>query len=213
MTDTSITKYDKNIQTDEDFSDIIFLKEKSSSFTQKLAEVERILTNNDIDFEKFSPLSNHKRINLVDYDIDSDNSEEDAINEGKVEVPTKRNRNFVYNHEYYYDNPETNKKYFDDAENDLINEITSRKRKSDNVIYRSRTKMFKMDATNRRKNRLPKKLETKKLRDRFTNSSFPKWNFTCAEVNTNQRTFEDNEKPNDKFQVITYYCLTYWEET
>lgn len=227
MTDLSITKFDKNIQTDEDFSDIIFLKEKSFSFNQKLAEVERILTNNDIDFEKFSPLSSVKKeIQLVDYEVESDNSEEDVPNEGKVEVPvSKKNRNFVYNPEYYLENQfnNWNSSYFDDTENNLINEITNRKdlkRKSEDVIYSHRTKIFKMDTSSRRKNRQPKKLETNLLSStNNSRSSSSSLSFHNRNTNHNlsfnnkervhQRQNEDVNKLNDSFKVMNYLLLIF----
>lgn len=171
MTELSLIRYDKNVQTDEDFSDIIFLKEKSSSFTQKLAEVERILTNNDIDFTKFSPIApNKKSVRLVDYDVESDNSEEDAN-----EI-IGRNRNFVYNHDYFSNTFSDSRGYFDDTENNLINEIKrkSSKRKSQDIIYNERTKMFKMDNSSRRKSRQPKKLETKSS---HIINNMSNWNF------------------------------------
>lgn len=223
MTDLSITKFDKNIQTDEDFSDIIFLKEKSFSFSQKLAEVERILTNNDIDFEKFSPLSSAKKhIQLVDYDVESDNSDDDVANQGKVEVPiSRKNRNFVYNHEYYLDNQfnNCNSSYFDDdTENNLINEITSRKnlkRKTQDVIYSHRTKIFKMDTNSRRKSRQPKKLDTTLdsscSRSLNYNNTFPNWNINNTELNIYQRPQEDVDKLNNSFKVNIIFITLYYE--
>lgn len=55
------------------------------------------------------------------------------------------------------------KHYFDDTENDLINEISQRKnlkRKCDQIEFRS-PKIFKMDTSNRRKNKQPKKFDTR----------------------------------------------------
>lgn len=96
-------------------------------------------------------------LNLVDYDVDSDDSHsehEDNILQGKVVIAPKTQVKKIVP-------TNTSINYFDDAEKDLISEIAQRKslkRKSDTILP-YQTKIFKMDTSNRRKNRQPKKLE------------------------------------------------------
>lgn len=93
--DFNPAKFEKAIQTDEDFTDIFYFKEKSVSFAQKISEVEKILSNNDIDFNNFKTESHSdpKSSTLVSYDVDSeDNSDEEdgnGKNVGSVVLPTK----------------------------------------------------------------------------------------------------------------------------
>lgn len=115
LTDFTLIRFDKNIQTDDDFN-------------------------------KFT---------LVSYDVESDtgSDNDDNFMEGKVVIAPKSVTKKLLP-------PPSQTLYFDNAENDLITEITQRKclkRKCDEILP-YRTKMFKMDTVNRRKNKQPKKL-------------------------------------------------------
>lgn len=201
LTDSGGTKFDKNIQTDEDFSDIIYFKEKSISFSQKLAEVERILTNNDIDFDKFnldSAKNGNKNVSLVDYEVESECSDTEAYNAGKVELVNK-NENFTYTNNSFQAHL-ANKQYFADTESSLIDEITQRKnfkRKNDEILP-NRTKIFKMDPINRRKSKQPKK---------FQNLTYPinhlnLWNFNNMEEIMDNNKIEQNNTQVRCFQLF-----------
>lgn len=131
LTDFTVIRFDKNIQTDDDC-------------------------------DKFT---------LVSYEVESDTTSDadDHFLEGKVVIAPKSVTKKVL------PPPSLPAKtlYFDNAENDLIGEIALRKslkRKSDEILP-YRTKMFKMDTSNRRKNKQPKKLEY-----RFPNASLAEEN-------------------------------------
>lgn len=204
-TDSTITKFDKNIQTDEDFSDIIYFKEKSVSFNQKLAEVERILTNNDIDFDKFNPHSikqENKNVSLVDYDVESESSDTEGYNAGKVELINK-NENFIYTNESFQTQM-VNKQYFADTECSLIDEITQRKnfkRKNDEILP-NRTKIFKMDPINRRKSRQPKKFQNRTTYYPTNNCNM--WSFNNVETN------DDKKIEQNHTQVLFFDCFFFF---
>lgn len=120
---TTVIRFDKNIQTDDD----------GNKFT------------------------------LVSYEVESDTGSDNEENfmEGKVVIaPKSVTKKMIL--------PPPKTLYFDNAENDLITEITMRKslkRKSEEILpYRA--KIFKMDTANKRKRKQPKKLEF-----RFPNAS------------------------------------------
>ncbi|CAH0549444.1 unnamed protein product [Brassicogethes aeneus] len=101
---------------------------------------------------------------LVDYDVESVNSSEGDNDDGRVEIPSKKLEIDDINR--YIENVlaktdcSNKKTYFDDEENQLINEIEQRKgrKRKWEVIETQPTKIFKMD---RRKSNKPKKLEQK----------------------------------------------------
>lgn len=107
-----------------------------------------------------------RREGLVDYELsDQSDGEEDG---GKVELTSKKlvmNDINLYIDQLLTQKTDIKKHYFDDVENNLISEITQRKdlkRKGD-VIETRPTKIFKMDTSNRRKNKQPKKLDYKSV--------------------------------------------------
>ncbi|EFA05208.1 zinc finger protein 729 isoform X1 [Tribolium castaneum] len=109
------------------------LARKSDKNTQTIDYLDLLLKENELNFPNLKK--------LVDYD-DSD-SEQDVKKAASI-----------------FDN--FGRKYFDDAENYLIDEITQRKkRKNEDTIESSRAKICKIETTNRRKNKQPKKLEIK----------------------------------------------------
>lgn len=133
------------------------------------------------------------RLTLVNYDIDSDDSpsdHEDNILQGKVVIAPKTNpKKFAP--------PKSGINYFDDAEKDLISEIVERKslkRKNDTILP-YRTKIFKMDTSNRRKNKQPKKVE-------YRNSE------TELDMNSLERIYEQTEKNS----LIDYGDISRFEE-
>ncbi|KAK5638050.1 hypothetical protein RI129_012345 [Pyrocoelia pectoralis] len=158
FTECITMRYDKNIQTDEDFTDLLLNKEDSfdrqnvlhfnykemEKLSAALLNAENILNGRD------SLMSaTNKNINLsyalVSYDIESEvESENDETNAGQVVLIPKNN---------------SRKKKIEDRKIDLINEITQRKylkRKCDAPLS-NHSKLLKMDG-NRRKNKQPKKL-------------------------------------------------------
>lgn len=117
---------------------------KSEQNTQTIDYLDLLLKENE-QFQYNFPLLNVKR--LVDYDIETDSESESP----KSILDNLTKNNF-------------GRKYFNDAENYLIDEITQRKkRKNDDFIESSRPKIFKIDTSSRRKNRQPKKLEVKPI--------------------------------------------------
>lgn len=97
------------------------------------------------------------KFTLVSYEVESDTASEIEDNpmEGKVVIAPPPQKKVATIPKPIL--------YFDNAENDLISEITLRKslkRKAEEILP-CRTKIFKMDTTNRRKNKQPKKLEFK----------------------------------------------------
>ncbi|KAF5303329.1 hypothetical protein FQA39_LY10068 [Lamprigera yunnana] len=170
LTDFAIIKYDKNVQTDEDFTDLLqkednrnmlhFNSIEMEKLRTALLNAENILNGQEPDglasschthFKQILPISNA----LVSYEIESDveSDHEDNRNEGSVILVSHKNRKVYQNR--------TQRKYFDDSELNLINEITQRKclkRKCDTILLNS-AKMLKIDTGNRRKSRQPKKIE------------------------------------------------------
>lgn len=142
------------------------LKTKRKHDKSSLADFNAIKFDKNIQTDDESPTSqkckNSFNLELVSYDIESDtNSDhEDSALKGKVVIAPKRNAIVQRNVASHI--PLTTN-YFDDAENDLISEIVQRKclkRKSETILpYRS--KIFKIDSSNRRKSKQPKKLESR----------------------------------------------------
>lgn len=144
---------------------------------------------------------------LVDYDIDSDSNIDDSdSNTGKVVLGEKletfsRITNFVDSFLSQKSHFTAKKHYFDDAENDLISEISQRKslkRKCD-LIETTRTKICKMDNFNRRKTKQPRRLETVVAgigKNLFFNSEI----FATTRHNENENSslndLEKNDSPN-----------------
>ncbi|KAJ8916017.1 hypothetical protein NQ315_010885 [Exocentrus adspersus] len=148
------------VQT-EDCMDVLIgrdadLKEYSSNFPL----ITKFLDTADM--SKLKPVPS-----LVDYDIDSDSNVDDndldtgnVVLGDKLETLTKIT-NFVDSFLSQKSLFMSRRYNLDNADNDLISEITHRKslkRKCD-TIENSRTKIFKMDSWNRRKNKQPKKFE------------------------------------------------------
>ncbi|KAJ3652446.1 hypothetical protein Zmor_018408 [Zophobas morio] len=158
-------RYDKSCCTDS-------LSDKQEKNTQTINYLDLLLKESE-EFHYDFPKPN--LIKLVDYDIESDtNSEpEEPVRAASLLdslITTKNN---------------FGRKYFDDAENYLISEITqrkNRKRKNSQVIESSLPKICKID---RRKNKQPKKFELKAPAVEVPNFSFAGLE---GESGTNQRT-------------------------
>lgn len=150
----------KGIQTEEDFSDLFFLKERNKSFYEKIGEVEKLLSNDDIDFSKFTVDPPNQ---LVGYDVESDDAsdlDDDDSNKGKVELPTRRNKGpyttYSKGFNTFEDGPKSPQYY----KSSLISEITIRKsfkRKSEVVLIPPAK--FRKTTLNKRKGRVPMKVE------------------------------------------------------
>lgn len=210
-TTIQVSKNDVIVQTEEDFSDIFFFKEKSLSFSKKIAEVERILTNNDINFSKFETedsVSKKGKAALVDYEIESDNDtdgENSSSSKGKVVLNlSSENESKFYSNDFLpYSLPQSfcsdkyknvtndshclnvfeSKKFFDDVENNLISEITQRKslKRKSEVILPHKSKMFKLDTLNKRKPRFPKRIKLKNDDKDIKCNSLPQICLLCNE--------------------------------
>ncbi|KAF5294314.1 hypothetical protein FQR65_LT10767 [Abscondita terminalis] len=173
FTDFTPIKYDKNIQTDEDFAELLLQKEENhrnafhfnyiemEKLSTALLNAENILNGKEPDAyvpTRFTTKRESASDALVNYDIDSNSEfdDDDVRNEGRVIlVPKNKKSNGFRNR--------AQRKYFDDVEIDLIDEIAQRKslkRKCgiDGGATNS-SKLFKIDTSNRRKSRQPKKLE------------------------------------------------------
>lgn len=238
LTDLSPVRYDKNIQTDEDYTDLLLHKENMNfpennfhtnyleieKLNAALLNIENILNGKEPDALMPSNISNIKQeqnasFTLVNYDIESggeSDNETNSKNTGEVVLipktitPRNKSRTQTLTKDKILCNTKStnfeyraNKKYFDDAENDLISEIAQRKhlkRKSDEIILH-RTKIFKLDTSNRRKCRQPKKVE-------YLNNDNSGPNLT---FNSLERIYEEMEKNNlglpsktvDKLQEYT----------
>lgn len=136
-------KHDKGCLTD--------VKMKQENFCQTDDLLDLLIKENDFQYN-LPPLDLIKP-RIVDYDIDSDTNSENS------DFPLKKTRPLD---SFVSINSDFGKKYFDDAENYLINEIAQRKNKRKNddlIIESSRPKMLKLDAnSNRRKSKQPKKV-------------------------------------------------------
>lgn len=131
----------KETQTD-DIYDILFTKYEENSKNVKL------------------PIQGCDK-NLVAYEVDSDNSEpeNDSPNKGVVLVNRRNNKKIDDLLSDLLNKTPFTKQYFDNFENNIINEITHRravKRKLE-TIENDPMKIFKVDSGNRRKNKVPKK--------------------------------------------------------
>lgn len=162
---------------------------------------------------------------LVDYDVDSDsNTDDNDTNTGKVVLGEKletlnKITNFVDSFLSQKSHFTSKKHYFDDAENDLISEISQRKnlKRKRETIENTQTKIFKMNNFSRRKNKQPKRLETIVTgigEDFFFNLK----NFAnvCQNENENgsfsgldKSDFPNNDNDNQQnaVQVINISCL------
>jgi hypothetical protein len=133
-------KHDKSCLTDS-------AANRQEKNTQTVDYLDILLKENE-EFQIDFPVLNLKK--LVDYDIESDtNSESDDPHpkSSLLESLINTKNNF-------------GRRYFDDAENYLISEIAQRKkRKNEDVIETSRPKICKLDTSNRRKNKQPRKIE------------------------------------------------------
>ncbi|XP_045469140.1 zinc finger protein 729-like [Harmonia axyridis] len=131
----------KETQTDDTY-DILFTKYEENSKNVKL------------------PIHGCDK-NLVAYEVDSDNSEpeNDSPNRGVVLVNRRNNKKIDDLLSDLLNKTPFTKQYFDNFENNIINEITHRravKRKLE-TIENDPMKIFKVDSGNRRKNKVPKK--------------------------------------------------------
>lgn len=203
--DFSLVKYDKNIQTDEDYTDLLLQKQENADLTMNVFDlnnlvmenVSRVLTNAENilkgrELEPSSSTTSNLRLDtstcsLVNYEIESDVEEPEEDNNqsiGKVTIIPKTNKNksqtssiipqYLQKTDSFEDLFVNQKRYFDDQENDLINEIAQRrdlKRKND-TISSHRTKIFKMDTSNRRKSRQPKKVTSNKINQKLPSLTF-----------------------------------------
>ncbi|KAJ8954251.1 hypothetical protein NQ318_005847 [Aromia moschata] len=144
---------------------------KSKQKKEKGCNVNFSLKNDSRAVQTDDYLDAKPTTSLVEYDVDSDsNVDEGDENSGKVVLGHKFETFIKIN------NPVESvlsgktgrfakRCYFDDAENDLISEISQRKklkRKADS-IETCLPKIFKMDTTSRRKNKQPKRLDTHAL--------------------------------------------------
>lgn len=162
--DLTARKFDKHVQTD-DYLDVLLGKSSYIDFnlpiTPQLFEKNNYLCDNE-----------KKPRALVDYDIESDSNSENGDNckTSARKTPVNDKKEIMNKINTYVDSILSTKKpptgikhYFDDTENDLINEISQRKslkRKCDQIEYQC-PKIFKMDTSNRRKSKQPKKLDAR----------------------------------------------------
>lgn len=177
-----------------------------------------VITGNHANFEEYCKsfplttnfLQNSKNeFRLVNYDTDSD-SASDHENMGKV---------FLSNSKILNDRAESlfssaiseerlflKRKYFNDSENNLISEISQRKRLRKDDIKHCQPKMCKLDATNRRKSKIPKKLDTQ-----VAVFNLHGFGDTSKEHNANAFGYEFNTEKDSFSQVnkanITFYLF------
>lgn len=156
-------KINKGNQT-EDYLDVISGKKFDFDNLRKSFPLCVNFLDNQDDFIR-------KNINkLVDYEVDSDSSlEEHFQNEGRVilnenfesDLQTTRLLNIFATKN---DLP-IKTQYFDDSEKNLISEISQRKKlkRKNDFIETSKPKIYKVDTSNRRKNKVPKKLDTQEV--------------------------------------------------
>ncbi|CAH1118422.1 unnamed protein product [Phaedon cochleariae] len=161
MVDLSHRKANKGVQTD-DYLDVLSgrstdLKEFCLNFPQTLT-----FLNSEATFPK-------KYSALVEYDIDTDSSLDENICNGKVELSNELQS---FNKITKFVDSITSKDLLptkihccNDLEKDLISEISERrnlKRKND-VIEVYKPRIFKPEITNKRKNKIPKKIDTQEI--------------------------------------------------
>lgn len=128
-----------------------FAFQQHDSSTQTDDYLDLLLKENEQFQFTFCKFNSRK---LVDYDIESDTDSEETLSSSlfpQLKATTSLFDQFGRN-------------YFDDTENYLINEIAQRKkRKCEDTIEYTSSKIFKMDNSSRRKNKQPKKIEPKTL--------------------------------------------------
>nr|XP_022905012.1 zinc finger protein 808-like isoform X2 [Onthophagus taurus] len=138
---------DVSIQTEPES----LASEQFSQISQTIQAAERTLDDNKIQNESK---------NLVNYEISDDSNP-------AYSSPSHNNLDFL--HSFLI-----NKQYFDNHENKLVNEITEKlngKRKCDE-IQPYRAKIFKYDVNNRRKSRVPKRIEVQSFEESYSSG----WN-------------------------------------
>ncbi|XP_023023443.2 uncharacterized protein isoform X2 [Leptinotarsa decemlineata] len=195
--DFSDRKINKGIQTD-DFLDVLAGKNYDlDKFRLNFPQTVSFLNNEGI-------LSKNN-LSLVDYDIDTDSSlEESVINNGNVILGEKL-RSLTEISKFVDSVTNTNSistksLYFDDTEKNLISEISQRKglkRKSD-FIKTSKPKIFKLHTSNRRKNKIPMKLDTQGSGE---TSSLTLEN---EKINTSQKQSKQLNDDSDTHRSLTY---------
>ncbi|XP_018334984.1 uncharacterized protein LOC112906799 [Agrilus planipennis] len=175
LADISVIKHDKNIQTDDD--DCLYLSQCNftkldlsvlEKLDKALCNAESILKGKDAKLT--SRISKVKpKIRLVNYENETDsNSDEEAETKGTPiteKVLTTHSQPVIVAdpsntcRSTFNSNLGTLKNYFDDAENNIINEIAQRKKRKAEEIGSDKTKIFKMDTNNKRKSKNPKKVK------------------------------------------------------
>ncbi|VEN40656.1 unnamed protein product [Callosobruchus maculatus] len=157
MVDLTYMTSNKINQTD-DFLDVI------SGKNDNLKVYSNILPGTLKYLDNAIPLSSVTSTHLVDYDIESD-SQPESDNEGivilgeKLQTLNKINRlvdSVIFNPKNL-----SKTRYSDNVESKLISEISQRKylKRKNDFIEQSKPKICKWDSTNRRKNKIPKKLD------------------------------------------------------
>lgn len=98
---------------------------------------------------------------LVDYDTESE-SGSDNDNMGKVFLNTTLDSQIstLFCSVIPEERSFLKRRYFDDPENNIISEISQRKRLKQDDIKTCQPKICKLDAANKRKSKIPKKLDT-----------------------------------------------------
>ncbi|KAG5865083.1 hypothetical protein JTB14_009788 [Gonioctena quinquepunctata] len=157
--------------------------------------------------DKEEPLSN-KELSLVKYDVDSDSSlEESAVNNGKVVLGEKLQSMAdisKYVESLLSKNSfSTKSQYFDNSEKQIISEISERKnlKRKNEVIESCKPKIFKLDTSSRRKNKIPKKLDTQEVGKITTPPSETRKvdvYQTLSEIQNNDTDIQKNMTPQDE---------------
>ncbi|XP_056636054.1 zinc finger protein 521-like [Diorhabda sublineata] len=163
--DFSHKKINRGSQTDDSL-DVLFGKNFDiDEFRNSFPHTTNYLSNP-------SSLMSQNEIRLVDYDIDSESSLDEHF-DGKGEIilcDKLQSFNKICKLVDSYTNRRvfpTKTNYFDDTETNLISEISQRKnlKRKNEFIETYKPKIYKLDTSNRRKNKIPKKLDTQDIRE------------------------------------------------
>nr|CAH7729703.1 unnamed protein product [Callosobruchus chinensis] len=157
MIDLTFMTSSKIIQTD-DFLDVI------SGNNDNLKVYSNILPGTLKYLDNAVPRSTITSTNLVNYDIESD-SQPESDNGGTVilgeKLQTLNKINRLVDSIILSSNNFSKARYLNNVESNLISEISQRKylKRKNDCIEQSKPKICRWDSTNRRKNKIPKKLD------------------------------------------------------
>nr|CAI5828211.1 unnamed protein product [Callosobruchus analis] len=214
MVDLTFMTSNKIIQTD-DFLDVI------SGNNDNLKLYNNILPKTLKYLDNIIPLSTVTSTHLVDYEIESD-SQPESDNEGVVilgeKLQTLNRINRLVDSVIFNSNNFCKTRYSNNGESKLITEISQRKylKRKNDCIEKSKPKICKWDSTNRRKSKIPKKLEiTESVIEK--SKVQPSGDCTLAEINDieqksdvpysiteNSRSLQVNQ---DIMNVLSQKCL------